>query len=131
MNSVSGKLILPVVDAVVFIKTNINQSIIAFPGIGVNGTFKVNLAGNDLAQGSQTAIRNHFGVDPTIPLKDAKDGLLMSSPAFFGHSTWYSSWAKVGFINLYLTSKNLSFRNLIPVNCSTKCVKVLVNRIPV
>ena len=100
MNALAGEM-LALVDAKVFIVSDIDKAIIAAPAIRMDDAFRAYSASNNSLQGLGSAICNQLCIDPAMAFIDAKDRLLQCPPASFpgtGAAT-YSCGAKEAFVD--------------------------------
>lgn len=116
VNSVAGELVLAVVDSKVLVKADVHQTVIAAPGVGVDGAGEINFARNDGPQGAAFTVRENLGVDPTSSFKDPKDRLAVSASATVGRHTFDVFRTKVALIHLHLTDKLSQLGHLLGVD---------------
>ncbi len=69
-----GKLVIAMVDTIMLFVSQVNQTTVTAPGIGVNNTLRINLAANNGLQGLSSAVRNDLGINLATTLKDAENG---------------------------------------------------------
>jgi hypothetical protein len=94
-----SKLIMAMMNPEMLIKPNINQSIIAPPGIGMNNAFWINFAPYNALKRLFSGIWNNFGIDFSFTFKDTKDdGFPGSTTSTLARNT---TRPKVRLINLY------------------------------
>src|SRR6188768_4322549 len=94
-----GKFILSMVNPEVFVKTNINQSVIASPAIGMNDRIRRYMTTDNGLQRHFRTIRNNFRINFSLPLEHTKNNRFP-----IGSTTSFSSHAlsaKIRFIDLY------------------------------
>jgi hypothetical protein len=65
-----GKFVLTVIDAQMLAVTDVNQAVVTAPAVRIDDAFEFDFATNNRLQRGFGAIRNDFGVNVTIPLKD-------------------------------------------------------------
>ena len=65
-----------VVDAQMAVVADIDETIVATPTVGVDGAFKRDTPLDNGLQRSFFTVRYDLGIDPTMPLEDAKYRLL-------------------------------------------------------
>jgi hypothetical protein len=108
MAATSYKLILSMVDPKVFIKANVDQTIIATPAIGVDDAQRISFASDNCLQGSFGRIRNNLRVNLIASLKQPKDNRFTSctTASFAPHS----AWTKVRLISLQLATQRRSLQ---------------------
>ena len=98
-----GKLIFAVVDPKVFVKADINQTVIAAPAVSVNHAGQIGFAPDDGLQDSLGGIGNNLCINAAAPLKQAKHhSLAACTPAA---QAAYAAWAKVRLIGFQLTAQ--------------------------
>ena len=103
MTFTMDKFVLPVVDSEVFFIAKVNKAIVPSPAIRMNDAFETYTTSNNRLQRGSPAIRNNFGEDFPVALKDTKNNCFAeSSPATV---SLYASGAKVAFINFNLSRK--------------------------
>ena len=86
MNSIFGELIFSVIDAHVFFESQVHQSIVPSPAIGMDHALKIYTAADNGLQRDLPTIRHDLGVDFAVAFEDDKNNGLTesaaSSPAF-------------------------------------------------
>ena len=73
MGPVIDKLILRLVDPQVLGVTDVDQSIVASPAVGMNHAFQADLTANHLLQRDFPGIRNDLCKDLSLTLEDPED----------------------------------------------------------
>ena len=75
----SGEFIASMLDAQMFIVSNIHQAIIATLAVGMDDTRHRHVSSDHLLQSAFRGIGDHFSIDIPCSLKDAKDYRFLSS----------------------------------------------------
>ena len=89
------------INTKMFLKTEIDKTVIADPTVGMNDGVETDLTPNNSLQGTFLAVRNDLCIDPVTSFEYAKnDRLVAGSASAFSR---YSSSAKVRLVNLDLT----------------------------
>ncbi len=103
MMCASGKLVLCVMDSVMFRVADINESIIAAPTITMNNGFRSNATANNGLESGLRAVRHNLRIDFAVSLQQSEDRCLAtgSTPALATHT----ARAEVAFINFNLARK--------------------------
>ena len=94
------EFVVAMIDPKVLVQTQVNQSIVASPAIGVNDAIGVNFAADDGLQRGLGGIGNDLGVDTVAAFEQAKDDgfATRTTPTLAPDALG----AKVGFIGLKL-----------------------------
>ena len=71
-----GKLVIDMIDAKVFCKTDIYQAVVASPVVRVDDGLETYSAADNCLQRTLLAVRNYFRIDPAIALENAEDDRL-------------------------------------------------------
>ena len=87
-------------DAEVFLVSQIDEPVITAPTIGMNDAFKVYTSTYDALEGGSGAIRNDLRIDVIIAFEQAENNSFPSGPTASDAS--YPTSAEVTFINLNL-----------------------------
>ena len=103
---IPGKLILPVVYSQVLTIPDINQAVIPSPTVGIDDTFKADLAPNNLLQRGLRTIGHNLSIDAAIALEDAEDdGFSVGTSTSFPFNPF---WTEKGFIYFDLSAEGRS-----------------------
>jgi len=81
VRSTLSEFVLAMIDAQVLAITNVDQTIVATPAVGVDHTLQLDSPPDNRLESGFGAIGNDFGIDVTVPLKDAKDDRFSKSTA--------------------------------------------------
>jgi hypothetical protein len=103
MMRTAHKLILTMVDPKVFIKANIDQSIVATPTIGVDDAQRIRFASDNRLQGTLRSIGNNLRVNLITTFKQPKDNRFTARTA--SAFTAHAAWTKVRLISLQLATQ--------------------------
>jgi len=122
------ELVNAMLDAMVFLVTQIDQAVVTPPVVGVDDAPGVHFAPNDGLKGGFGAIRDDLGVDLAAALKDAEDWLFAGRPpASFPLD---ALGAKVGFVDLdHASEGRFKFAHL--GDAKADQVQVAVDRVAV
>lgn len=74
-----GKFVLAMMDSEMLVKTQVDQSMISSPAIGVNEAFWIRFSTNDGLKDSLARIRNNFGIDPVTSLQKTENDCFTAS----------------------------------------------------
>ena len=103
---VSNEFVPAVVDPEVLAITDINQAVVAAPAIGIDDTFKADLAPNNLLQRGLRTIGHNLSIDAAIALEDAEDdGFSVGTSTSFPFNPF---WTEKGFIYFDLSAEGRS-----------------------
>jgi len=80
MGMPSGKLVVRVVDTVVFIISDIDQPVIPSPAIGIDDALRFHMTPDDRLKRGFLAVRHNLGIDLSISLEQAKGYLFSHRP---------------------------------------------------
>ena len=119
MNAISfRKLVLPVIDPEVLIISDVHQSVIASPSIGVDNARHVDFPLHNALERLFSAVRNDLGIYSAIPLEETKDRLFQGAATTLqlASETALPSRSEVRLVCLDLTHKLLEFLHLMPVD---------------
>ena len=79
-----GKLVIAMVNTIMFFVSQVNQTTVTAPGIRMNNALRLHLAADNGLQGLSGAVRNDLGINLAATLKDSEDGgFTISSTATF------------------------------------------------
>jgi len=98
VSSAVGKLVLSMVNTIMLFIAQINQAIVATPGVGMDHAVRINAAPNDGQQRLSGTVGYDLRIDSAPSLEDAEDrcfAIGASTPFAFD-----ALGAKVGFIDL-------------------------------
>ena len=95
-----GKFIVTMVDSIMFLVTEIYQTVIPSPTVRMNNTFGIHAATDDALQSDLGAIRDNLCINLPLPFEESKNYCFSSSATTSEPSD--SASAKVTFINLNL-----------------------------
>ena len=98
-----NKFIISMVDAKMFLVTQIDQPIIPSPSIRMDDTFKLYTSSDDGLKRLSGAIGDDFSIDLPISLENTKDYRLPQGPS--PTSASYATSAEITLINFNLTGK--------------------------
>ena len=88
MSLTIGKLVITMVDTIMFFVSQVNQTTVTAPGIRMNNALRLHLAADDGLQGLSGAVRNDLGINLAATLKDAEDrGFIIRAAATFSFYT--------------------------------------------
>lgn len=76
-----SEFIFGMLHAIVLFVTQVHQAVVAAPAIGVDDTFRADLAPDHRLQRGFAAVRDDFGVDLAVALKDAENDRFAVSAA--------------------------------------------------
>lgn len=111
MNRASCKFIVAVVDSQMFVKANINQSVVTAPAVGVDDAGYVSLASNDGLQRAFGGIGHDLCVDALTTFEQAKyNGLAASAPTA---KSAHAARTEVRLIGFKLTAQGRDFLALL------------------
>ena len=98
---------LLLVDAHMLVVADIDQAVVSRPSIGADDALRIDPAPDDGPQGVLGTIGDDFGIDLSLTLEDAEDGLFEGSPAPQSRqgASPDPAGTKVTFINLHHSSK--------------------------
>jgi len=83
-----GKLVIAMVDTIMLFVSQVNQTTVSAPGIGMNNAVRLHLAADNGLQGLSGAVSNDLCVNLAATLKDAKNGgFTISTAATFSFYT--------------------------------------------
>lgn len=99
----SCELVGAVIHPVVPFVAPVNESVVAFPAIAVDGAVGFDLGLDNLFERISGHIRYDLGVDVATPLEEAKHNDLLASAS--APDTAYPSGSEVAFIYLNLTGQ--------------------------
>ncbi len=128
MNGAIGKLIVGMIDAKMFLKTDINQSVITAPFVGMNNNFGSDAAANNGLQHTFLAIRHDLGIDPAAAFENTKDDCFARCSA--STLAAYSPSSEIGFINFDLSCLNRSLTRAFFSQAKAYFLKDRINRLP-
>ena len=77
----TGEFVLPVLDPVVLLVAEIDETVVAPPTIRVDDAVQIDFAPDNVLQRGFRAIRHDLGVDLPLSLEDSKHGRFAVSPA--------------------------------------------------
>ncbi len=123
-----GKLIMGVIDPKMLGETDIDQTVIAAPAVGVNNHVKAAFAANNGLQRSLLAIGDDLGIDPAVALENAEDDRLAARPASSFAAN--PSAAKIGLVDLNLSGLDRSVTSTFVHQPNTNLLKDRVNSFP-
>ena len=103
MTFIMNKLVLSMIDSKMLLVSEINKPVVASPAVRINHAVQSHLAANNRLQCGFAAIRNKFGIDLAVALKDAKDDGFSVRPAT--SSAFDPSGAKVGLIDFHFAAE--------------------------
>lgn len=123
-----GKLILTVVDSIVAIVANVNETVITPPAVGVNDRISRNTAQNQGLEGGFLAVGHNLSEDSASPLKDAEDRLFLGAAATFQFAMEATNTfgAKVRLVHFRFTDYLFHLLALIPVDGEAASAKEAV-----
>ena len=106
MDTAIGKLVAGMIDAKMFLKTDINQSVIAAPFVRMNNNIGGNAAANNGLQSAFLAVGHNLGINPAVAFENAEDDRFARSTAttFATHP----SGSEIRFIDFDLSGSNRS-----------------------
>jgi len=103
-----GELVVAVVDPKMFVKTDIHQSVVAAPTVGVDDAADVGFASDDGLQRGFGGIGDNFRVDAIAAFEQTEDdGLaIRATPTFAA----YPSGTEVGFVGFKLAGQRRALK---------------------
>ena len=123
-----NEFILPMVDSEVLFVSQIHQSIISSPTIGMDDALKAYSTSDNRLQRGSSAIWNNFCIHLAVTFEDAKDDCF--SKGSTSSFPFYPASSEEAFINFHLSRKRrLPFAEF--GNSHPNLVKVSVDRVPV
>ena len=68
-----GKLVTAMVETIMLFVSQVNQTTVSAPGIGVNNALRLHLAAGNGLQGLSSTVGNDLGIDLAATLKNAEN----------------------------------------------------------
>lgn len=127
------KLIRSMIHPEVLVVSDIHESAVPAPAVGVDDTFDADFSLYDGLKRLPFAIRDDFSVYPSIPFEDPEHRLFDGAPASFQFPVESSNPppSEIRFIQLDLTHKLLELIHLIPVYRQAEIQVPVVDRLPI
>src|SRR6266700_733533 len=123
-----GKLIFAMINPKMFCKTDIHQSIVTAPLVGVDDDVKPDISANNGLQRAFLAIGNDLGIDPSVSLENAEDNRLAARSATSFAADPFS--AKIRFVDLDLSGPDRCMTSTFFDQANTDFLKDRINTFP-
>lgn len=123
-----GKLIIAMIDTQILRKTDIDQTVVATPTVGVDNYVRADFSANNGLQRGFLAIRNDLGIDPAVAFENAEDDRLAACPATTLAANTPAS--EIGLVHLNLSSLDRGVTRTFFDQADTDFLKDLVNAFP-
>ena len=102
MTRAASKFIVAMIDPEVLLVSQVHQTVVPSPSIGMDDTLNVDSAPDHGLQGGTAAIRHDLSIDPAFPLENPEDNGLCTRTS--AAKTFDSPWPEIAFINLNFAS---------------------------
>jgi len=124
---------LGLVDADMFVVADIDQAVVAAPGIGEDNAFRIDLAPQRPLESMGGAVGDDLGVDAALAFVDAENRLLegAASASARSRSTAQPGRTKITFIGLDDANEKPQLHELMSKNHSAKKGVVTINGVAV
>lgn len=128
MNGAIGKLVIAMINTKMFCKSDINQTVVTAPFVGMNNNFGSHAAANNSLQRTLLAIRHDLGIDPASAFENTEDDRFARCSA--SALAAYSSGSEIGFINFDLSCLNRSLTRAFFSQAKAYFLKDRINCLP-